>query len=412
MENPEQKIDVVPSRSLWKNRPFLLLIGSTTSSSLGLFMYSLVIPILLYSMTQSPLLISTMRLLEFLVGGTLGVVAGVLVDRINRKTALISAAVLQWITIATLTLFLFMGNIQLWALYFFGFLYFTSGLLNTNAGHAALPQIVAKDQLTEANAKLGIFKDSVRLFGPLVAGASVATLSYAGAMSIQLLFVTVTLSCVLFLPSLEIKTVKKQEQRSIWKETKEGFHEIFHNPLLRVTTYVIFFQNFGFSLTIGILLFFAVDYLQATPQQIGAYLSIGGIGGLLGLFAVKRLVDRFPRGKVYTYTNIFDILFFVMLAFATSWWMIAIGMALYSFSTAISNTIYHAVRQELTPNDMLGRVSGSVATIVQLTMPLGVILSGLWAEFFDIRVIFYVNIVFSTAILLCLMRTTFHKTVK
>lgn len=101
-----------------------------------------------------------------------------------------------------------------------------------------------------------------------------------------------------------------------------------------------------------------------------------------------------------------------MLAFATSWWMIAIGMALYSFSTAISNTIYHAVRQELTPNDMLGRVSGSVATIVQLTMPLGVILSGLWAEFFDIRVIFYVNIVFSTAILLCLMRTTFHKTVK
>ncbi len=162
----------------------------------------------------------------------------------------------------------------------------------------------------------------------------------------------------------------------------------------------------------GVLLFFTVDNLQATEAQIGTNISIGAAGGLLGMLVVTKLVRRFPRGKVYTYTNLFDITAFTILAFSTVWWMVAIALALFSFSTAISNVIYRAIRQEMTPNHMLGRVSGTIATIVQLTMPLGFIAGGLWAEFFDIRVLFYANIVLSTIILIVLMRTTFHKTMR
>lgn len=62
--------------------------------------------------------------------------------------------------------------------------------------------------------------------------------------------------------------------------------------------------------------------------------------------------------------------------------------------------IYLAVRQEITPNQMLGRVSGSIATLVQMTMPLGIIAGGLWAEFLNIRVLFVINIVLSAVILI------------
>ncbi len=412
LENREPKISIEPSRSLWKNRPFLLLLGSNTTSNIGLYMYIIIIPLLMYDLTQSAFLISTMRLIEFLASGLLGVAAGIFVDRINRKKALVTAAVLQWTTIALLTLLLFSGNVQLWHLYFLGFFFSTSGLLHTNAAHAALPQVLHKDQLTEGNAKLGIVSTSVRLIGPMLAGLTLASLSFAGTMAVQLGFITLTLLFVLLLPSLKIEGIENREKSTFWKDAKEGFQELFNNALLRVTTVVIFFQNFGFSLTMGVLVFFAVDQLQATEAQVGAYISIGAVGGLFGMLIVKKITTLFPRGKIYTYTNIFDVLAFIVLAFATSWWMIAIALALFSFSTSISNVIYHAVRQEVTPNQMLGRVAGSVATLVQLTMPLGVIAGGLWAEFFSIRILFGINIVISAAILFGLLFTTFHKTVK
>ncbi|MBM7837811.1 MFS family permease [Alkalihalobacillus xiaoxiensis] len=412
MENPVPKPQEEPTRSLWKNRPFLLLIGTDTTSSIALYMYILIIPLLMYELTQSALMMSTLRLIEFFVSGVLGVAAGIFVDRINRKNILVSAALLQWLTIGCLTLLLFTNNLQLWNLYFIGFFFYTSGLLHTNATHAALPQIIHKSQLVDGNAKIGIFSNTVRLIGPLFGGIALAAMSFAGATAVMLGFVTLMLVSVLLLPTLKIEGIEEREKSTFWKDAKEGFHELFQNPLLKITTIVIFFQNFGFSLVMGVLLFFTVDNLQATEAQIGTNISIGAAGGLLGMLVVTKLVRRFPRGKVYTYTNLFDITAFTILAFSTVWWMVAIALALFSFSTAISNVIYRAIRQEMTPNHMLGRVSGTIATIVQLTMPLGFIAGGLWAEFFDIRVLFYANIVLSTIILIVLMRTTFHKTMR
>ncbi|PAE92332.1 hypothetical protein CHH70_15420 [Shouchella clausii] len=410
--NRERKLSIEPLHSLWKNRPFLLLLGSDATSNLGLYMYIVMIPLLMYDLTESALLISTMRLMEFLVSGLLGVAAGILVDRINRKKVLVTAAGLQWVTIALLTLLLFFENVQLWSLYFLGFFFATSGLLHTNATHAALPQVVQKDQLTEGNAKLGIVSNVVRLIGPMFAGLTLAALSFAGTMAVQLVFITLTLLCTVLLPSLKIEGLEDREKITFWKDAKEGFHELFNNSLLKVTTVVIFFQNFGFSLMMGVLVFFAVDQLQATEAQVGLYISIGAAGGLVGVLIVKKLATLLPRGKIYTYTNMFDVVAFTILAFATSWWMIAIAMALFNFSTSVSNVIYLAVRQEITPNHMLGRVSGSIATLVQMTMPLGIIAGGLWAEFLNIRFLFVINIVLSAVILIGLLRTTFHQTVK
>ena len=412
MENPKPTFSKDPARSLWRNRPFLFLLGSDTTSNLGLYMYIVMMPLLMYELTQSAFLISTMRLMEFLVSGLLGIAAGIFVDRINRKKLLVSAAALQWITIALLTVLLFSESVQLWSLYFVGFFFATSGLIHTSATHAALPQTVQKDQLTEANARLGIVTNMVRLIGPMFAGLTLAAFSFAGTTAVQLVFITLALLCAILLPSLKVEGLENSENGSFWKEAKEGFHELFNNPLLRVTTYVIFFQNFGFSLMMGVLHFFALDELQATEAQVGFYISIGSAGGLIGALIVKKLTTLFPRGKIYTYTNIFDVIAFSILAFATSWWMIAIAMALFTFSTSVSNVIYLAVRQENTPNHMLGRVSGSVATLAQMTMPLGIIVGGLWAEFLNIRVLFVINIVLSAVILIALLRTTFHKTVK
>lgn len=126
MENPVPKIPDEPTRSLWKNRPFLLLIGTDTTSSIALYMYILIIPLLMYELTQSALMMSTLRLIEFFVSGVLGVAAGIFVDRINRKNILVSAALLQWLTIGCLTLLLFTNNLQLWNLYFIGFFFYTS----------------------------------------------------------------------------------------------------------------------------------------------------------------------------------------------------------------------------------------------------------------------------------------------
>ncbi len=86
MEINQVKLEKEVPVSLWRNKNFLFLWGGSTVQSIGLQMYILAVPLLIYSMTESALAMSTMRAIDFFPNIFLGIIAGVLVDRVNRKT--------------------------------------------------------------------------------------------------------------------------------------------------------------------------------------------------------------------------------------------------------------------------------------------------------------------------------------
>lgn len=376
--------------SLFKNKNFLLLWGSSTISSFGMQMYSIAIPLLIYDLSRSALAMSMMRAIEFFPNIFLGMLAGALVDRLNRKTMMVWTSFIQVISMCGIVTLLLTNHIELWHLYILGFILSSAGYTFGNANHSVLPQIVSKDQLTSANAKLSFIDTLIRMIGPGIAGVLIAVFSYTSTLTIYLICLLVM---YIFMHFLNVPPTAKREDtsHSIWKDMKEGIVELFNNKILLTPTITVLFSNFASSLVIGVLIFFATDQLGANSKQVGFMFTISAIGGLVGASLISRIRKRFGRGVIYTYSLVFDIISMCLLLFAQTWWTIGISLAIRTFSTTLSNIVYFTIRQEFTPNHLLGRVAGTSSMLMKLTLPLGLFIAGLWAEWFPIRILFFIS---------------------
>lgn len=402
---------IVPNtleKSLWKNKNFLLIWGGTTISSFGSQMYSVAIPLLIYDISQSALAMSTMRAIEFFPNIFIGMIAGVLVDRFNRKRMLQWTSLIQTLAMASIVTLLFTNAIAIWHLYLLGFILSCAGYTFGNANHSTIPQIVTKEQLTSANAKLSFVNTFIQVIGPGIAGALLVLFSFNYTLAIHTVCLFVLFLCT---QQLQIPKLKNEEIEgtSIWKDMKEGIDELLHNKILLTPTITVLFLNFASSLVIGVLVFYVTDQLGATEDEIGLMFSLSAIGGLLGAAIVTRIRKRWGRGNIYTFCLLFDVISMASLIIAPSWWTIGIALAIRTFSTTISNIVYFTIRQEFTPNHLLGRVAGTSSMLMKLTLPLGLTISGLWAEWLPIPYLFGISAVIIMVLFVTLYYHPFRK---
>ncbi|WEG19257.1 MFS transporter (plasmid) [Alkalihalophilus pseudofirmus] len=400
-ENDQQR-----NISLWKNSNFLLLWGANVTSLFGLQVYMIVMPLIIYDLSKSALAMSTMRMIEILPNILLGIVAGVIVDRLSRKKIMTVTVVFQWLSIAGILLLLLFQGIQLWSLFLLGFIFSSSGYFFLNAYHSSIPQLISKEQLTDANAKFSFVDTMIRMIGPGIVGFVLAATSFQKTVSIQLICIS---AMFVLIRLIKVPLVdQKGKQNSFWIDVKEGIMELIGNKVLLTPTVAILLINLSSSIIIGILLFFAVDIIGVSESEVGLMLSLGAIGGLFGALLLKKLVRHFPRGKIFTYVLVFEFIGYGILVFANSWLVIGMALAIRTFAVTIVNIIYLAFRQEFTPNHLLGRVAGTTSMLMKLAMPVGFLFAGLWAEWLPVRHLFVLTTIIVSLIFISLFRTRFY----
>jgi MFS family permease len=382
--------------SLWSNSDFLLLWIGNFISNFGLQIYMIALPLLIYELTQSAIAMSTMRTIDVVPNIFIGLIAGVLIDRFSRKLILSLSAIIQIIALAIIIYLLLVKNIHIWHLYLLGFVLSAAGNTFWNCQNAMIPQIVCKDHLTEANAKFTFMNTLINTIGPGIAGFIIAAYSYEISFSIFLICLLALLLFSLFiqLPSNTLENISKNF--SFWNDTKEGLITLFQNKALLVPTIVVLVKNLSNSLIIGILVFYLVNDLNTTEQQIGYIYSIGGIGGLIGSLVITRGKKVFGHDKIFVWAILIDIIGIIGLLYSNSWWLVGISFSIRLFGGTMSNIVYATFRQETTPSHLLGRVIGTTSMIMRLTFPLGLLLSGLWAEFFSVKSLFLCSILILT----------------
>ena len=384
-------------QSLWKNKNFMLIWGGSVISNFGYQMYIIAIPLLIYDLSRSALAMSTMRAIEFFPNIFIGILAGVFVDRLNRKRMMQWTSLIRAASMLGIVLLLISDQLTLWNLYILGFILSSASYTFGNAHHAVLPQIVTKAQLTSANAKLSFVNTFIQTIGPGLAGTFLVVFTYTTTLTIYMVCLFVLFICVSLFQLPETVHIEKKSN-SIRQDIKEGIDELFHNKTLLTPTITILFINFASSLIIGVLFFYVKDQLGATAAQIGLMFTISAIGGFVGAAVISPIRKKIGRGNIFTFCLLFDVIGMGCLLFAPTWWAIGIALAIRTFSTTISNIVYFTIRQEFTPNHLLGRVAGTSSMLMKLTLPLGLFIAGLWAEWFPIRILFGI----STSILIIL----------
>ena len=129
-----------PSRSLWRNRDFLLLWNGQTISTLGTNISTLALPLLVLALTHSPAqagLLTATRLLPYLL---FSLPAGALLDRWNRKSVMIGCDLVRWLALGSVPLAFALGHLTLIHLYLVAFVEGTAYVFFSLAQIAALPR--------------------------------------------------------------------------------------------------------------------------------------------------------------------------------------------------------------------------------------------------------------------------------
>ncbi|MEB1808595.1 MAG: MFS transporter [Bacillaceae bacterium] len=391
--------------SIWKNKQFLLLISGTSVSNLTFSIFTMALPIMIYELTRSAFAMGTMRAIEFLPNLLLAVFIGVLVDRFNRKKVLLSSVGLQMVIILTMIALLLTSQLQLWHLYVLGFILYTSAYMFGNAYHSVLPLIVEKEQLTAANSVISFLYTFVGLIGPALAGMVLLVLNNIYGLTITAVGLLVLL---LFISLLKLPVIKKEEgqkKTSMIEEMKEGWYSLIENKELWNLTIMVLLSNITSAATLSVFIFFALDVMNVIETKLGIILASTAIGGLVAATLAKKMTRWFTRGQLFIWSLAIQSFGYFLLFFSLDWYWLVAGMFCNGLSGGLMNIHYFTLRQETTPNHLLGRVAGTSSMLMKLAVPFAFFGVGALAEFIPVHFIFLGSAIGTALIIVYLVRT-------
>jgi MFS family permease len=145
--------------------------------------------------------------------------------------------------------------------------------------------------------------------------------------------------------------------------------------------------NVGVSAYMGLLVFHLRHNLAWSPTQVGAVFSAAGFASLIVAPLVPALSKRFRRGAVVTAGLVVAGLAGPLVGFGRSLWLVAGAWAALAIASGIVNVLLVTLRQQIVPNELLGRVMSSSRFLARLAVPPTMWLAGLGGDAFGAPVV-------------------------
>ncbi len=355
--------------SLWRNRDFLLLWGGQAVSRLGSRVSDLALPLLVLALTRSPAqagLIAAAQSLPYLL---LGLPAGALVDRWDRKRVMILCDIARCLAYGSIPLAYLLGRLGMPQLYAVALAAGMALVFFDAAELASLPRVVPTSQLTRATGLNATAESTAYLLGPGLAGILIGLTrtTVAGAVLSYLVNSLSYLASVLSLGLIRVPFAADQTEtpratlslRGLGDEIAEGVRFLWTNPRLRAISLL----SMGVNLLDGPLalavIVLARDDLHATPPTIGLIFSLAAVGELLGSLVAPWIGARVRTGHVVIGAVALWALAMPIEALAASPLVLIAGAALADMAIPIYNVSQVSYRLSLIPDALQGRVNSA-----------------------------------------------------
>jgi MFS family permease len=301
-------------------------------------------------------------------------VAGLLADRLDRKTVLVWTQSAQLLLALGLGILTVTGLATLGTVYLFALALGIATALDAPARQAFVSELVPDADLPNAVALNGMSFQSARLIGPAVAGLLVAAVGAGPVFLINAAtFVVVLVTIALIRRSQLIEAPRIPRGRG---QIREGLRYVRSRPDIVVVLAMVFtIGTFGFNFPILISTMSTVEF-GGGPEQFGILSSVIAIGSLAGsLLAARR--ERARLGVIVAGAIGFG-LFCGVGAFAPTEWVFALVLLAVGTSALTTMNTANAYVQTTTAPSMRGRVMALYLALFAGGTPLGAPLVG-WA---------------------------------
>lgn len=366
-----------------ENDGFRRLLAARAVSVLGDGLYTVAAMWLVYDLTGSTAMTGLAGFLSR-APGVLAVLVGPLVDRARLGQVLVLSELVQALLVVVVPLAALLGWLHVGVVLVVMPLLALGNLFAGPAQNAAVPRIVADEQLVRANSVGQATTQVVDAGARAVAGAAIAVVGAVALYAVDA--VTFLIAALLFL-SLRVPPRDHEPDplapASYLAELRGGLGVLWGSTLGQMLVASLF-ANLLFGATLAVLPAFA-----DTVGGPGAYgLLLAGLtaGTILGS-AVASLFDRLPMGRVTVAGT----------AIAGALWVAGVALpgaaltgALFSLSRVplgVYNVSASAVVQTGVPDDRLGRVSAAIGSASSLVTPAGMLAGGLAGDQFGVRTV-------------------------
>jgi MFS transporter, DHA3 family, macrolide efflux protein len=311
--------------------------------------------------------------------------AGVLVDRWNRRTVMVFADLGAGLATAFLLVMFTLGRLELWHLYLAVGMVGVFEAFQEPAFSASVSLLVPRQEYTRSNALLGLGKSAARMLSPAIAGILLPVAGLGVIMLVDLATMSLAMLGLAFvrIPRPTASLEGRRAEGSFWRQVRFGGAYILRRPGLRGLLFSFFLINL-----FGTLTYFAVLSPMVLARTGGNETILGwvrtamGMGGIAGGLVVS--ARGFSKNKARVYLLSVTLSFLVcdaMMATSTSaagW--IAAGL-LAEFSIAFIVSPYFAIWQEVVPTDIQGRVFAMREMVQVASQPVGYLAGGLLADY-------------------------------
>ncbi|MFJ9452425.1 MFS transporter [Herbaspirillum sp. NPDC101397] len=304
---------------------------------------------------------------------------GVLADRLLRRRLMLWSEALRCLALLGLLLVLHSSALSIGWMAVLGF----AGAIGTVGFSVAAPGLVSllapRASLAQANARLELARSAAFAAGPAVAGALVSWAGATAAFSVAVLLSSAAIVMLLRLPELAVVRASTSRRHPL-REIAEGASFVWRDVLLRpvAITGVIF--NLSWFALQSSYVPYAIRVLGMGTGAVGFTLALYGAGMIAGALATARVMGGLPLGRAIQIGPVAGVLAGASLAATLiiphaalaglCFFLLGAGPMVWTITTT-------TLRQSMTPDAMLGRVSAVFLTANAGARPLGATLGGL-----------------------------------
>lgn len=395
-EEPPGAMQPEPGRGLLINRNFALLAVGQAISNMGDFVYSTTLLVWVFILTHSAAAISGVLIAQYTPVFLLGPIAGVFVDRWNRRQTMIvsdliraAVALLPFVVPAFLRLPTIYTSVFLIAAFSRFFMPARSGLLQVIVSDKQQPQAAS---ITQATFALSF------IIGPAIASPLYFAVGPLIACIINAVSFLVSALCLWYIRASKEElhpyaAGKNTEQlaggiRPVIRELLAGFHFVARTRVLLVVTFLALIAMLGAGALNALDIIFVNRNLHASAALYGPLTAAGGIGTLIGAiclgFVAKKVAPKYIlTGCVF---------------------LLGVGLVIYSFQTwflaaLVINFImcipqggidvgFGPLLLNSTPQALMGRVQSVIETAMFGMSLISIGLAGFFGQFIPVNIIF------------------------
>ena len=376
---------IVPSPfAVFRNRSFSLMWTGQLVSTIGSALTSLAASIYVYSVTQSALSVGLMLMATAAPTILVGLIAGVFVDRYDRKKIMMAADLIRAVLVFALPILLPYGIVWLYVIVA---LSSAVGQFFEPAHESVLPEIATDQELAAANSFIAISSFGATAVGFAASGLIASRFPIQWCFYLDALSFVVSALIVWMVRVPSLAAAVESGIAAVGRNLAAGARLLADTPMLKSLFLVFALVFVSFGLSNSLLLPFALKALGASEFEYGVQEAVTSVGFVIGSLWMARVSDRLREGQWIALGLIGMALsgigYASMRTVAPAIAIIAVS-GLINAPTSIARRL---VIQRHTPREMRGRVNSAFFVCRDVLFLVGMAAAGL-ADVFPIRLMY------------------------